>query len=198
MALNHKQPEKNYSAIKTAIGSLYRATNLSTDPAQTLQFNAGLINGTRSFLVQKLEARVPDSAQIPATLNAILKTIVNEWDGDHITDDGIDDMDARIDAIFKSPPMARYGLDIYRDSLYCDQLLDRWQIANHTYIQTHNSWILSNSILAPMNKQLTEIIVRHDLMSFPMADPFNMDNQGGNMGAIMKRAQEIQVNGRPE
>lgn len=198
MAVNNKQPEKNYSAIKTAIGSLYRATNLSTDPAQTLQFNAGLINGTRSFLVQKLEARVPDSAQIPATLNAILKTIVNEWDDDYITEQGIEDMDARIDAIFKSPPMARYGLDIYRDSLYCDQLLDRWQVANHTYIQTHNSWILSNSILAPMNKQLTEIIVRHDLMSFPMADPFNMDHQGGNMGAIMKRAQEIQEGGRQE
>jgi hypothetical protein len=184
------KPEKNYWAIKSAVGSLFKAVTLSTDPAQTLSFSSSLINTTRSFLIQKLEERVPDSDQIPFVINAILKTTVEHWDGRTLTNEGVMEMDRAIDTIFKSTSMARYGLQIYRDILYCDNLNVRWAEANNVYVQTHQSWIISNAMLAKINQQLLEIIVRHDLMTFPKGEVFNMDDIGSNMGRLMKRMNE--------
>jgi hypothetical protein len=181
------KPEKNYWAIKSAVGSLFKAVTLSTDPAQTLSFASSLINTTRAFLIQKLEEKVPDSAAIPYALNTILKTMVVNWDNGTVSPEGIKIMDERIDAIWKDTAMARYGLQIYRDILFCDSLHVRWKDANAIYVQSNSAWAISNSQLADINKQLMEIIVRHDLMTFPKGEVFNMDEIGSSMGRIMKR-----------
>jgi hypothetical protein len=181
------KPEKNYWAIKSAVGSLFKAVTLSTDPAQTLSFSSSLINSTRAFLIQKLEEKVPDSAAIPSALNTILKVMVVNWEDGTITNEGIKIMDDRIDTIWKDTAMARYGLQIYRDILFCDELGRRWIDANNAYVQTHQSWIISNAMLSQINQQLLEIIVRHDLMAFPKGEVFNMDEIGSSMGRIMKR-----------
>jgi hypothetical protein len=181
------KPEKNYWAIKSAVGSLFKAVTLSTDPAQTLSFASSLINTTRAFLIQKLEEKVPDSVAIPYALNTILKVMIENYENGTITPEGIKIMDQRIDAIWKDTAMARYGLQIYRDILFCDALHARWKDANAIYVQSNAAWALSNSQLSDINKQLMEIIVRHDLMTFPKGEVFNMDEIGSSMGKIMKR-----------
>jgi hypothetical protein len=102
-------------------------------------------------------------------------------------------IDDRIDQVFgNSTSMARYGLAIYRDILYCDQLNERWKGANNTYIQSPSAWALSNAQLADINRQLMEIIVRHDLMVFPKGEVFNMDDIGSKFGSVMNRAGKSQ------
>lgn len=179
--------EKNYWPIKTAVGSLFKAVTLSTDPAQTLSFSSGLINTSRAFLIQKLEERVPDSAMIPSVINTILHTTLNNWDGTKIEKKAFETIDQRIDKVFKDSAIARYGLQIYRDTLFCDDLQRRWKSANLTYIQSPSAWAVSNDQLADINKQLMEIIVRHDMMTFPKGDVFDVDQIGSHMGKIMKR-----------
>jgi len=185
-----QKPEKNYWAIKSAVGSLFKAVTLSTDPAQTLSFSSSLINSTRAFLIQKLEERVPDGDKIPAVMNTVLKITFEHWDGADLTPRGIAEMDKALDTVFKSSSMAVYGLQIYRDILFCDALNQRWFEANNVYVQTHQSWIISNAILSTINRQLLEIIVRHDLMTFPKGEVFNMDDIGSDMGRMMKRMNE--------
>lgn len=182
--------EKNYWAIKSAIGSLFKAVTLSTDPAQTLSFSSSLINTSRAYLIQKLEERVPDSVMIPSLMNTILHITLNNWKGNSIDPAAFKTLDDRIDQIFKDTSMARYGMAAYRDILFCDSLQPRWKTANNTYIQTHSSWIQSNAQLAEINQQLMEIIVRHDMMTFPKGDVFNMDDAGSSYSRIMKQAAE--------
>lgn len=182
--------EKNPWVVKSAIGSLFKAVTLSTDPAMTLGYEASLINTTRAALIQKLEERVPDAMQIPIVMKEVLLLIMSNWKTDNLDDEGYDLMDKRICSIFKDTSMARYGLEIYRDILFVEQLHSMWHQANQYYIQSPASWAQSNAILAQVNKQLLEIIVRHELMTFPKGDVFNMDRDSGSMGAIMKRLQD--------
>jgi hypothetical protein len=187
MALN--KPEKNMWAIKAAVGSLFKAVTLSTDPGQVLSFSSSLINTSRAYLIQKLEDKVPESEAIPKAMTAILHATVSNWKGNKLTSEGIQTIDERIDKIFgNSPSMAKYGLEIYRDVLFCDDLQKRWKTANTTYIQSPAAWAFSNAQLAEINMQLMEIIVRHDLMVFPKGEVFNMDDIGSHMGNIMRRA----------
>lgn len=182
-----KKPEKNMWAVKASVGSLFKAVTLSTDPAQTLSFSSGLINTSRASLIQKFEDRVPDSQAIPDIFNSILHALIrNKSNG--LTEPDITTIDERIENVFgSSTSMARYGFAIYRDILYCDQLHERWKSANNTYIQSPSAWALSNAQLADVNRQLMEIIVRHDLMVFPKGELFNMDEIGSKYGNIMKR-----------
>ena len=182
--------EKNYWAIKSAIGSLFKVLTLSTDPAQTLSFATSLISSTRAFLIQKLEDRVPDSAQVPMVLNTLMHITYVHWDGEQLSPEGIAEMERAINTIFKESAMARYGLVIYRDILYCDNLALRWEEANNAYVQTHQSWIVSNAMLARINRQLLEIIVRHDMMTFPKGDVFSLDSTGNTISDMMKQTQE--------
>jgi hypothetical protein len=56
------------------------------------------------------------------------------------------------------------------------------------------AWSLSNEMLADINKQLMEIITRHDLMEFPKGESFNLDDHGTDVGVIaaMMAAQKQQ------
>ena len=172
-------------ASRAAIGSLFKAVTLSADPAHTLGFTASLINASRSALVYKLEQRVPDSAALPQIFNAILKCIATKWSTTGLIDaDSLAVLNARIDKMFTSESYARYDLETYRDIVFCDDLAMRWKDANDIYLQAPTAWSLSNDRLADINRQLMEIITRHDLMEFPKGESFNVDEHGTDIGMI--------------
>lgn len=184
MAERQKALKVSY-ASRFAIGSLFKAVTLSTDPAHTLGFTASLINASRSSLIHKLEQRVPDEAALPALLNTILKFIIAGWTNDEtISQESKAILDKRVDALFKSESMMRYDLETYRDISFCDDLHERWKHANETYLMNPLAWSYSNEQLADICKQLMEIITRHDLMEFPKGDPFNLDDHGTDVGTI--------------
>lgn len=184
------KPEKNTWAVRMAIGSLFKAVTLSTDPAMTLGYEASLINASRAALIQKFEDRVPDSAAVPSLIKTIITITLTNWKEDALDEEGYNLIDERVGKIFKDSSMARYGLEIYRDLMFLDELHKRWLEANKDYIVSHESWVQSNAVLAAANMQLMEIIVRHDLMTFPKGEVFNMDAHGSNMGQMMKQIGE--------
>lgn len=167
--------EKSYWATRTAIGGLFRAVTLSTDPAHTLSFSSSLISTSRAALIQRLEDKVPDVEQIPGIINTILKIATRDFD---LQPDDIKTIDDQIDKVFKTESMARYGLELYRDALFTEDLHARWKYANKIYIQSPASWAISNDTLADVHKQLLEIIVRHDLMQLPKYEQFSLDERG--------------------
>jgi hypothetical protein len=146
-----------------------------------------LISATRAALIRKLEDRVPNSDILPGIFNTLLKIIATKWNHDGIIPgEYLDELNQRIDTVFKDESMARYGLEIYRDILFCDDLLVRWDQANNIYIQNKNAWSMSNKLLAPIQMQLFEIIDRHDLKEFPKGELYNVDNTDMMAGIISK------------
>jgi hypothetical protein len=186
-----EKKEKSYWATRTAIGSLFKAVTLSTDPAHTLGFSCSLINTSRAALIQRLEDKVPDATALPGILNTLLKHIANQWYNQGVLKESIATLDERIDTMFKSESLAKYGLEIYRDSQFCDDLIQRWKVANQIYIRDKNAWAISNDQLADVHKQLVEIIVRHDLMQFPKGEGFNLDERGSMMSQIASAMQTV-------
>lgn len=178
-----KQQEKSQYETKKAIGNLFRAVTMSTDPAYTLSFSSALLTTTRASLIAKLEDKVPDHEMIPHIFTGILKTLVR---GFAENEDEIKEIDKRITAVFKSEPMARYGLEIYRDCLIIESLLNQWKVANQRYILSHDAWPISNEILTNIHTSLHEIIVRHDLMQFPKGEMYNVDNDDLMASALAK------------
>lgn len=181
-----KQAPKSTYASKTAIGQLFKAVTLSTDPAHTLGFTVSLVNTTRAALVAKLEQQVPDISIIPTLFNTITKSFVYNWNVDNkvMDDESMAIIGKRIDEVFRSEAMIRYDLSTYRDILFCDDLHNRWKCANETYLLNPMAWSHSNEQLADINKQLMEIITRHDLMEFPKGESFNLDDHGTDAGKI--------------
>lgn len=172
-------------ASRSAIGSLFKAVTLSTDPAHTLGFTASLINASRSSLVYKLEQQVPDQTAIPNLMNTILKCIATRWKvSGTIEEESMLILDDRIDKLFPSTSIMRYDLEAYRDTMFCDDLHERWKDANEIYQKSPMAWSVSNDRLADISKQLMEIITRHDLMEFPKGEGFNLDDHGTDVGAI--------------
>lgn len=181
---SNKPTKINYSS-RNVVGSLVKAVTLSTDPAHILGFSASLINTSRSALIYKLEQHVPDDAALPNLFNAILKVTATKWkDVDLIDDESVLILNKRIDSIFTSVSLARYDLETYRDILFCDTLGQRWKQANEIYLMTPTAWSLSNEIISDINRQLMEIITRHDLMEFPKGESFNLDDHGTDVGTI--------------
>lgn len=178
-----EKAEKNTYATKQATGSLYRAAILTTDPAFKLSFYSSLISIARGALIQKLEDRVPDSEMIPGIFNSTLKWILRGAPHDENT---VRTIDERIDQIFKSESMERYGLEIFRDAIITESLLNEWKNANKTYITAPAAWVISNSMLADISLKLDEIIIRHDLMQFPKGELFNLDDSDTTAGAISR------------
>lgn len=190
-----QKPLKVSYASRAAIGSLFKAVTLSTDPAHTLGFTASLINASRSSLIYKLEQHIPDKTALPILFNTIVKCIATQWRGTGMLDEeSLDIISKRIDELFKSESIMRFDLDTFRDVLYCDDLHNRWKRANETYLTNPMAWSLSNEMLADINKQLMEIITRHDLMEFPKGESFNLDDHGTDVGVIaaMMAAQKQQ------
>jgi len=180
-----KQAPKSTYASRTAIGQLFKAVTLSTDPAHTLGFTVSLINATRASLIAKLEQQIPDISIIPTLFNTILKSFVTNWNNNGALDDeSMTIIGKRIDEVFKSESMLRYDLSTYRDVTFCDELHNRWKQANETYLLNPLAWSHSNEQLADINKQLMEIITRHDLMEFPKGESFNIDDHGTDAGRL--------------
>lgn len=184
--------EKTNYATRAAIGKLFVATTMSTDPAHTLGFTSSLISTVRGALIQKLEEGIKGYEGIPGLLNTILKFIVYQWVENGLPKEYQDVINKRIEEIFQTDAMAKYGLELYRDILFCDDLSNRWHDANNAYIRSPSSWAVSNGLMNPLHRQLLEIIIRHDLMAFPKEASFNID-EGGilDYGAIQKA-----INGR--
>lgn len=187
--------EKTNYATRSAIGKLFVATTMSTDPAHTLQFTSSLIATVRASLIQKLEEGIKGYEDIPGLLNTILKFIVYQWTELGLPKEYQAEIDKRIGEIFQTDSMTKYGLEIYRDVLFCDDLTMRWKDANQIYIAAPSAWAVSNARIADIHRQLMEIIVRHDLMMFPKEASFNIDEGGMDFGMIQ---QEIAKRARGE
>ena len=181
--------DKNIWITRSATGQLFRAVTLSTDPGQTLRFTESLINLARAQLISKLENMVPDHEAIPGMFLDILRVVIVRENDGALTQSQINVIDGIISKVFQQTAMARYSLPIYRDIIYCDELLKRWKEANQIYVQSPSSWAISNSHLADINTVLMEIIVRHDLMVLPKSDAFNLDAHSGQMSDLMKMMQ---------
>ena len=172
-------------ASRSAIGSLFKAVTLSTDPGHTLGFTASLINASRSALIYKLEQTIPDAEALPALFNTILKFVVTGWEKEgRINAESRAELNDRLNKLFKSESVMKASSTTHRDIRYCDDLHERWKNANRTYLMNPMAWSQSNEELADINKQLMEIITRHDLMEFPKGDPFNLDDHGTDVGTI--------------
>ena len=172
-------------AARAAITSLFKAVTLSTDPGHTLGFTASLINASRAALVYKLERQIPDDGALPTLFSTILKMMISKWTKDgHITEESRKELDERLNKMFKSESMMRYDVEAYRDILFTDDLHERWKRANETYLMNPMAWSHSNEQLADINKQLMEIIIRHDLMDVPKGDTFNLDDHGTDAGMV--------------
>jgi hypothetical protein len=172
-------------AARAAITALFKAVTLSTDPGHTLGFTASLINASRSALIYKLEQQIPDDIALPSLFNTILKFIATTWEKEgHISEESHRVLNDRLNHMFKSESMMKYDVETFRDILYTDNLHERWKDANEIYLKNPLAWSHSNELLADINKQLMEIITRHDLMDVPKADAFNIDDHGTDAGMI--------------
>ena len=182
-----KQREKNYSPLKYAIGGLFKAVTFSTDPAQTLGFEASLINASRAHLVQIMEDDIPRTDLLAPIFNAILKNIANDTISDRKM---LIELDRKIDSLLPDESSKVRGFEIYRDIQYCDEHIRRWRVANNTYIQNKNAWAVSNDIITTVNTQLIEIIARHNLMAFPKGEFYNVDDTASAIGRVMALGSE--------
>jgi hypothetical protein len=184
MVIKAKEVKISYAA-RAAITSLFKAVTLSTDPGHTLGFTASLINASRSALIYKLEQQIPDDAALPFLFNTILKMVATTWEKEgHISAESHSILNDRLNHLFKSDAMMRYDVETYRDIVFTDDLHQRWKDANETYLKNPIAWSHSNEQLADINKQLMEIITRHDLMDVPKGDAFNLDDHGTDAGMI--------------
>lgn len=180
----------NYTS-KLAIGKLYIAVTGSTDPGHYLGFFSSFISAVRGALIRKYESGIEHYEDIPTLLNTILKHIVYQWTEQGLPKEYQDEIDKRIGEIFPTNAMLKYGLELHRDILFCDDLRKRWIQANGIYIASPSSWAISNAILAPALDQILEIVERHDLMMIPKEASFNIDEGGVDYAAIQKA-----INGR--
>jgi hypothetical protein len=98
--------------------------------------------------------------------------------------------------MFKSESWLRFNLETYRDINFCDDLHRRWKDANMIYQQDKNAWSISNDHLADINKQLMEIITRHDLMEFPRGEGFNIDDHGTDIQVMAAMMAKEKTEGR--
>lgn len=179
------KPVKHSYATRSSIGALFKAVTLSTDPGHTLGFTASLINLTRAALAYKIEQQQPDVEAVPDLFNTMLKMLASHWeDTGQIDSESRKILNKRIDTMFKNENKMRVDVEAYRDSLFCDDLHERWIGANEIYLKNPMAWSHSNELLANINKQLMEIITRHDLMEFPKGESFNLDEHGTAVGTI--------------
>lgn len=187
--------EKSYYVSKTAIGGLYKALAMDTDPAHTLYFTSALINSSRAALIQKLEDKVENYQMIPTIMSTVLKLMNTKWNPHGISIEGRTEINKQIDDFFKSESMLQYGAEIYRDILFCDDLLTRWNEANEIYLHDKNAWAFSNGRLVLIHKVLFEIIFRHELMQLPKNVEFNVDTGISDLGILAQAIRQRDENG---
>jgi hypothetical protein len=180
-----KDDEKQYYIPKKLLGELIRILITSTDPANILGFTSAAINSSRALMIRMLEVQVPNPDIINNTLNTLLTRTIAAWNTNQsITQEEAQELDKMLMSVFKSEPMMKYDLEMYRDILYCETLFENWKSANKTYISDKSAWAESNAIIADIHKHLYEIIFRHNLMQLPYGDSFNLDTHGTDTSQI--------------
>jgi hypothetical protein len=177
--------EKQYYIPKKLLGELVRILITSTDPANRLEFTSATISATRALMIKMLENAVPVPDTINTTLQQVFMRAIESWNSTQtITPEEAVEIENMLLSVFKSEPMMKYDIQLYRDIIYCEDLFTNWQIANKQYITHTAAWSESNAILAEIHKHLFEIIIRHNLMQLPYGDSFNLDQHGTDTSQI--------------
>jgi hypothetical protein len=177
--------EKQYYVPKKLLGELVRLDITSTDPANRLEFTSATISATRALMIKMLENEIPVPDTINTVLQQVLMRVMEAWNNNQtLTPEEATEIEKMLMVVFKSEPMMKYNIQLYRDIIYCEDLFANWQVANKQYIAHTAAWSESNSILADIHKHLFEIIIRHNLMQLPYGDSFNLDNQGTDTSQI--------------
>lgn len=177
--------EKQYYIPKKLLGELVRILITSTDPANRLEFTSATISATRALMIKMLENDVPVPELINTTLQQVMMRVMEAWNNNQtLSPEEAQEIEKMLMSVFKSEPMMKYNITLYRDIIYCEDLFVNWQVANRQYIKHTIAWSESNAILADIHRHLFEIIIRHNLMQLPYGDSFNLDNQGTDTSQI--------------
>lgn len=191
-----KDDEKQYYIPKKLLGELIRILITSTDPANILGFTSATINATRALMIRMLEAQIPNPDIINTTLTTLLTRVVEAWDRNKtISPEEAQELDKMLLTVFKSEPMMKYDIELYRDIIYCEDLFNNWKVANNKYITNPAGWSESNAIVAEIHKHLFEIIFRHNLIQLPYGDSFNLDAQGTGTNQIQALLRKLDESG---
>jgi hypothetical protein len=179
--------DKQFYVPKKLLGELVRILITSTDPANILVFTSATIGASRAIMIKMLENQIPNPDIINTALQALLLRTAEAWTTHHkITPEEAVEIEKILMDVFKSEPLMKYDLQLYRDILYCEDLYNLWFDANSQYIIDKSSWYQSNASIATINKTLYEIIIRHNLMSLPYGDGFNLDQHGTDTSQVQQ------------
>lgn len=173
------QTRRSITFPRNSLANSYAFSSPGPDPANVLEYTAATISTARAIMIHMLEAQVPNPEVINTALQALLYRLAESWTADKkITPEEAIEIEKILMDVFKSEPMMKYDIQLYRDILYCEDMFTVWHTANQQYILDKSSWFQSNAMLANIHKTLFEIIVRHNLMSLPYGDGFNLDQHG--------------------
>jgi hypothetical protein len=191
--------EKQYYIPKKLLGELVRLVITSTDPANRLEFTSATISATRALMIKMLENEIPVPETINTTLQQVLMRTIESWNEKQtITPEEAAELERMLYTVFKSEPMMKYNIQLYRDIIYCEDLFNNWQVANKQYITHTAAWSESNAILSEIHKHLFEIIIRHNLMQLPYGDSFNLDQHGTDTSQIQSVLAKLAAGGQDE
>ena len=191
--------EKQYYIPKKLLGELVRILITSTDPANRLEFTSATISATRALMIKMLENQVPVPETINTVLQQVLMRVMEIWNGNHtLSPEEATEIETMLSTVFKSEPMMKYDIQLYRDIIYCEDLFVNWQVANRQYISHSAAWSDSNAVLADIHKHLFEIIIRHNLMQLPYGDSFNLDQHGTDTSQIQGILAKLAAAGNEE
>jgi hypothetical protein len=136
-------------------------------------------------MIKMLENQVPVPELINTTLQQVLVRVMEAWNNNQtLAPEEAQEIEKMLLTVFKSEPMMKYDIQLYRDIMYCEDLFRNWQVANRQYISHAAAWSESNAVLADIHKHLFEIIIRHNLMQLPYGDSFNLDQHGTDTSQI--------------
>jgi len=190
--------DKQYYIPKKLLGELISVLAKSTDPANILGFTSIAISTTRAIMIKMIENQMENPDVIGIALQTILVRMAGDWERNgQITPDEMQEIEKMLKETFKSESAIRYNLELWRDVLFCEDMYRNWKHANIIYVQRATSWAESNAILSEIHKQLFEIMIRHNLISMPMQDSFNLDERGTETGRIEQMLAKI-VEGRDD
>jgi hypothetical protein len=160
--------DKKYDLDKGAISATFSAVVSSTDPANSLHYTSALLWQVRALLLQMLTDRIPDPTRILIASKYVVKEmLVSLKESGVITPEEDPKLEKLMEETFKIESVARYGFELFRDINICDNLLEDWEIANRTYLERHDAWGISNTLLSRINTELFGIITRYDLKGTP-------------------------------
>lgn len=171
--------------IKELIGQLSIATAKSTDPANKLSLTSSRISMIRGVISEKCERFV-----LPGMFDLLYNAII-EMISDMKTDNPDSNLAQTLDALEKklvsamqeqtekkSGYMVDESIELIRDYNSVLECRKRWVIANKTYMANHESWGMSNQMLADINDVLTKIELKYNLIIVPKNYSFDINSVG--------------------